>query len=104
AHANAFHGSFSVTFTVKLSTAWMSFTKAMNEFVFCALRGQAQIVSQAGAPAVPDRCRFIPNTTAAASYAVPSVNLILGLILKVHSVKSALLVSDSASRGSYLPV
>ena len=67
AHGNAFHGSVSVTFTVRLSTASMLFTKAMNEFVFWELRGQAQIVSHAGAPGVPDRCRFMPNTTAAAS-------------------------------------
>src|SRR5688572_6170090 len=85
---NCAHGSDNVTCTVKAST---TVTAAI------VWSTPPRPTAPAGGVFERSRCAF----TAAASYAVPSVNLMFGRILIVHCVKSALGVTDSAVFGTY---
>src|SRR3954454_13262636 len=90
------HGWLRMILKVTLSSTWMSLTKLMYEVSDVVFRGHEYVWAHGGAPGRPERCRFRFSTTAAASYGVPSVNLMFGLIFTVHSVLSAFGVTLSA--------
>src|SRR5436305_603335 len=98
------HGWFRMILNVTGSMTWMSLTKLMYDVSDVVLRGHEYVCAHGGAPGSPERCRFRFSTTAFESYGVPSVNLMFGLIFTVHSVLSALAVTESAVSISYLLV